>query len=176
MTDEERTHWDLQLNAVPRGCNSQADEEVSILIGQAEGQCDFFVCKALLGTFSDDREEDGTQESVLRVLSSADPDERACALLVEAPRLAVQAPNWLEMLIEQGARFHPASQAGHFKSGVSAPLIVRCLGPTGSRGAVVGSWICFPIALKSRTRLNAVSNRQRWPASFFMGGQTLLEF
>ena len=107
MSDYEKGLWATALKGIRRGFDEANDDRFYAVVEQAAGNCDLFVAKTLMGTFSDTFEPDGTQECVNRVLSSATPQIRAQAVLEELARLETEAKEDAEALLEEAVRFFP---------------------------------------------------------------------
>jgi len=106
MTRLLDTTWEKELLAASARL-SQAQEETFLkLVDAAEGRIDDTIARVLLGTFSA-REDYGTQERVVSVLSSGSDQTVIDAIVNEMPRLALEAPEWAQALLGTEVEFRP---------------------------------------------------------------------
>ena len=76
------------------------------MLRELGGSCDFAVASVLLKTFRQD-EDFGVQESVISVLAGCPRAQFVEALLAELPRLAREAPRWVQNLLSDEVMQHP---------------------------------------------------------------------
>ena len=106
MTEPSKQAWAQQLLRARQRAGPSNFQTFLGLLDTIRGDCDLFVARTLMATFSDGLEDDGGQEAVNEVLSGAEAEVRIHALLEDLPRIELEAGSWLEPLIENEVRFH----------------------------------------------------------------------
>jgi len=92
------TAWKEQVLRLAYSDSEQGNLEYVSLVDQVEGKVTLEIARVLMQTFSDEPDY-GVQESVVRVLESANQEVYMQALLEELPRLLREAPQWADTLL-----------------------------------------------------------------------------
>lgn len=96
--------WKEKVLRLAYSGSEKEEKEYVSLVDQAYGNVTLDIARVLMKTFSDEPDY-GVQESVVRVLESANHEVYIQALLEELPRLLREAPQWAEALLGTSISF-----------------------------------------------------------------------
>nr|CAP48625.1 putative integron gene cassette protein [uncultured bacterium] len=113
--------WEKELLAASARLSQAQEENFLDLVDAAEGRIDETIARVLLRTFSA-KDDYGTQERVVSVLSTGADQVVIDAIVEEMPRLALEAPEWAQTLLGTEVEFRPDLTARALSQ---APTICR---------------------------------------------------